>query len=366
MMKYIKILTLSLLFGDIANSEVVDFVCKPGGSESIIQTARNFYYVSAGFPGADEYTCFGDFDESGVVGNTEQEVAVARALGGQAGLIGKMDTLRSYLIEAMLAARPTITSCADVPTSGSDTISTTESITYGTPVRTPPASFPLTTTYDKKMVYTNTDSTSENFGVIDFEFHCDLASQMAKYYRDIDGDGTDDQFVAVYYHGETATKYIDFFFYDENVSSNNLNLAVISRANTTDKTLNLWMTRTGINPTTQGFSAYRFAVASNYDTQAASIFYQDIAGEGLTSSDYTSYPNIDSVAVVGDEAPGEQNSTSNGLKQGCYPNFSVAGQSVTSTDLCTGLTPGEGPALLSGTLSFQSVQQNLATWLRAL
>lgn len=107
-----KIFLLLFLFvTQISNTAVVDFVCQPGGSESPLQTLRNFFYMAMGFPGSTEYACFLDFDESGTVGDTTRETSIATHIGGESGLVGKMDGLRSRVVNAIVAAKPEITAC---------------------------------------------------------------------------------------------------------------------------------------------------------------------------------------------------------------------------------------------------------------
>lgn len=182
------------------------FVCKPGSggtSETPIQTVRNFFWMAVGFPGATEYSCFHEGDSG------------RQAIVSQNGIIGDINTVRAIANTALSQDLGPSSSCSNIPSSGSYSYSSNETITYQSPSNSIPVTYPGGGgSYDKRIRYVNTSNNTTVF----FEFTCSLDRMMAKVSKNINGSGKW-QYIIAYFDNTTTTKYIDFYFYDdENLS----------------------------------------------------------------------------------------------------------------------------------------------------
>lgn len=323
------------LFSSISHAA---FVCEPGGTEGPLQTVRNFYWMAMGFPGTTEYACFHRNDDT------------IKAIVGQDGLVGRINGIREYVVEKIIAREGSSITCQTVPTSGSFSISGTETLTYQTATQTPPSSFTHTTAYDKRVRYQNTGTGRDAI----FEFHCDRSSMMAKITDTLDGG---DQTIVVFYDGENSSaKQLDFYMYDQGNFGNNLKMAVVTRTNGNE--FSLWTTRSG-GTNAGDVEPYRFAVKSDFTTGAATIFYHDVANKGLTTGNYTAETGINDVDVTSAVAP--NGGAQYDKRHGCASSFSIETSTIASAAECTGLAIDATPNNAFGSsMSMQSIEQNLA------
>jgi hypothetical protein len=168
------------------------------------------------------------------------------------------------------------------------------------------------------------------------------------------------------YDAETTTRYLDFYMHDaQNINSDNLNMVVVLRVNTSDNTFDLYQTRTGLSSSDE-FTGYRFAVKANYSTQEATVFYHDVSGEGYTGSNYSSQANIGATTVSSSTAPNAGSSSD--LRMGCASNFSTNISTISSADVCSGLTNTTPPSLAfsSSDTSMSWIEANLSGQLSSL
>lgn len=348
-------LVFSILLGCVgiayAQVSAQNFECKPNGVESPVQTLRNFFWVATGFPGANEYACF------------HEENAGIKALVGSDGLIGRINSIRDTVVNAIVATGQAA-QCADVPTTGTIQMSATETLTFGVASRKPPTNFPLTETYHKKVVYSN----SSNSRVADFEFHCGRASMMVKVTETL---GNGPQTMVVFYDGErsstNSSKYITFFLRDQGNFEAELNLGLSLVVNDNGK-YDIWMARSGLNAINQ-FAGYRFTAAGNSNASQLSLHYHDVSNDGLTNANYTSATDIDSDGVVGAVAPKDAGSNPAQQAQGCAASYNTITNNITSDALCPGLSPAQHPrdTLTSGSkMSMRWMQESFPSWVSGL
>jgi hypothetical protein len=344
------LIIFTMILSLFSPSASANFVCSPGpgGSETPIQTVRNFFWMAVGFPGNTEYQCF------------TQGLALIQDMVPKVGLIGDIQDLRTTINQAIINDRGSGTSCLTIPNSGSYTISSGITITYQVPLNTIPLTFPNGgNTYQKRIRYENTAKNLTST----LEFNCTSEQILVKTWLNLSNGP---QYRVVYYDNSTSTKYIDFYFYDDRNFSDRLNLAIAIRVYPATETFKFWVSRSGYNPSSgNSFSAYRFTSTANYNTQKASFHYHDVSNEGRTLANYTGLTDINGIGISSVYAPdgsGGPGATSADPRQGCADHFSVATNNISSATLCAGLALEAPPNMAFGSsFSMQSVQENMLT-----
>lgn len=349
-LKTTAVLSVLLGFAGFAYAHMAaqSLVCKPGGSETPIQSLRLFFWIAAGFPSEEAYACF------------HEDIQERKDIVDMDGLIGRINTIRTEVVQAILAAG--YTNCLGLPEDGTQIpLSNKGTLTFGVPSRKPPTNFPVTETYHKKVTFVSNSNPSRK---AEFEFHCGRSSMMVKFE---DASGGKSQKMSVFYDGERdlgSEKYISFFLHDEGNLGDEVNMW-LSLIIHDGGVYNLWITRTG--ETSGDFAGYRFAATGDVNTGKASVFFRDVSGL-YTMGDYQTDPERGSIDVSSTNAPADATNKGD-TAQGCVSDFNVQPSSITSNALCSGLSLSAHPqnTLETGSkMSLLWVQDAFPTWLSGL
>lgn len=292
--------------------------------ESPLQTLRNFFFMAFGFPGTTDYE------------NFHQGSADLQELVSEDGLIGRIEGIRSYVVDAIVANDTSITSCSDVPSTGSfEVAADSVTITFGTPVLSPAADWPKTGTYDKRILYSNSSSGRTAI----FEFYCDYNGMMALI--ESEPNAGKKQYLGIFFDGETSNRHIEFNFFDDKNfdTSEEIYLMMNVRMNTETQTFQNWLSRSGLS-TDSSYRGYRYVAHANYSTQQASFHRHDVS-DGFTKAQYEALTGYDDTSVSTGVSPNE--GEANDYKKGCAANFDTPRSSITTADTCSGLDLSSPP-----------------------
>lgn len=327
-----------------------------GTGNGLDGAARPFVWIALGFPTSADY-------DACISGTSD------RNLLPQGGLVGRMNTIRTTIVNAVVASPLGVTSCQGAPASG--TITT--GMTFATPAHSAPTGWPKTGAYDKRVNFSGLTDSNGNSLEGFFEFFCDYDGAMAMIVTK--SGSTEINRQLVYYDGSSATnKHIDFYMWDHGAisftGSGNMQLAGQLRV-LSGNTYRISITRTGDDGSGNLSAAYRVSAHGNFATQEGSFVFYDRSNDdsGSAISGLVGTAPYTSVSVTAANVPNVSCSdTSVYPCGGCASSWIETFSSIGSSTFCTGLAPTApaAPAFdATGSLSFAWILQNLKTKLQA-
>lgn len=358
MKKNYPIILLTLLTFLIGNSPTSQ--ATTSNDETFAQTVRMFYWLIMGFPSEAKYNSV-----LATAGDEAKEL-----IPDKGGMAGHLEDIRSQVATLIVSKYPSITKCSQAPTSGTTTLSDTESVEFKEASVTPPSSFPVTSKYEKRAVYTKTVSTTKKY-VIDFQWTCDKPVMYAKFDRYV-SDVKVQSYVIFYDRSVDGNGHVQFYLTDSNgaISGGGTMLLALHLNILSDNKFKLWVTRSGVKDNT--CQSYRTIAHGNYSTGQTSLMYQDIASSGYSRSAITASTTLSSIfadkTASGGYSAGSHPSNDSKV-QVCVSNFDQDYRTSTDSTLCSGMDLSEAPVMgvdKDGDMSLQWVHDSMATKINAL
>lgn len=167
-------------------------------SETLLQTVRMMYQLSTGMTQANYNALIAD------------QPAIAEILDTD-GFLGRVNSTRKTVSNAILTHVPGITACADVPSSGSFTLGNAIA-TFGTPKHKAPTGYPHGggSNYQKRLEWSETQGSVTTRAV--FEFNCDVAASMLAVEYSDTAIPANNHKIGLFYDGEIFdNKHFQFY-----------------------------------------------------------------------------------------------------------------------------------------------------------